>query len=246
MANELIVGVSDVARSPEDGFISQVLSMPDGERKVELLDKLLTMREAERARAAKLDFDTHFAELRAELEPIQRTKKNEFLKSKYAPLEAMQELCDPIIAKHGFAYSWREEDLTDGRKKILMDITGWGHSRTNSWVAPAYEGVKNRDGGAVTNSLQSAGIQSSYGERRTFKQGFGIVTVDEDTDGDFRSVKIDADLQEAINRLIEAETTEKLMDIYKIAFERYKSDPDKKRMIIGAYNEAKQKIIGGK
>jgi len=236
--------LSDIVTTP-DTFISTVLAMPDGDKKIELLDKLITMRNAELVRQAKADFDRHFAELRAELEPVQRTKKNDFLKSKYAPLEAMQEICDPLIAKHGFAYSWREEDLADGRKKILMDIFGYGHVRTNSWVAPAYEGVKNRDGGAVTNSLQSAGVQSSYGERRTFKQGFGIVTVDEDTDGDFRTVKINEELQTELNIIAEAKNTDELMPAYQTAYNKHKDDPDKRRIIIGAYNEAKQKIIKG-
>ncbi len=236
--------MSDIVAVTPDTFISEFMRLPDAEKKADLFEKLLDMRNKELERQAKRDFDANFAKLRAELEPIQRSKENTFLKSKYAPLEAMQEICDPIIAKHGFAYSWREEDLPEGRKCILMDITGYGHTRTNSWVAPAYDGVKNRDGREVTNALQSAGIQSSYGERRTFKQGFGIVTVDEDTDGDFRTVKINEELQAELDAIAEAKNADELMPVYQSAYGKHKEDPDKRRIIIGAYNEAKQRLIG--
>jgi len=239
MANDLIKGVSEVMpTNAEDGFIATVLSMPDGDKKVELLDKLLTMRETERARMAKMLFDTHFAELRADLLPVVKAKENSFLKSKYAPLADLQTACDPVIFKHGFSYSWREEALKEG-KRVHLDISGYGHTKSNYFDSPQIPGTN------ATNAIQAAGIMSSYGQRYTFKAGFGIVTIDEDTDGEYRSVKIDDDLQYYINSLMEAKDTESLMAIYQEGFNKYKADSDKKRIIIGAYTEAKQKIIKG-
>jgi hypothetical protein len=44
--------------------------------------------------------------------------------------------------------------------------------------------MKSNEGKTTANILQMRGIQSTYGQRYTFKAGFGIVIAGEDTDGD--------------------------------------------------------------
>jgi hypothetical protein len=229
--------MSDIVATP-DTFIASVLAMPDGDKKVELLDKLITMRNAEIERQAKRDFDSHFAELRSKLVPVQRSKENKFLGTKYASLDAEQKLYDPIISDHGFSYTWRE-DPAEGGIIVFMDVSGYGHTRTNSKFIPNPGEMKG------INAIQVSGSMSSYGKRYTFEEGFGIVKEDEDTDGDFRTVKINEELQAELNAIAEAPNLDALMNAYEATYDRYKGDADKRRVIIGVYIEAKQKIVKG-
>lgn len=221
-----------------DSFIDKVLSQPDSAEKVQLLRELIAMQNAERERICKENFDMHFAELRKALAPVVKTRLNTGTNSKFAALEDLQGPCDPIIFEHGFSYSWDEEALGEGRKCVVMYIYGYGYTKSVRWEAPHFEG--NR----ATNPLQSAGVQSTYGQRYTYKGGFGIVLKGEDTDGG-NTFEIDAELRDTLEKLERAETVEKLLDFNKIALEKYATNPNAKTFILGTYAQARKRLTGG-
>ena len=180
--------------SKEDRLLEKVLESGN----IEVLERYIALRKSEEERQARIIFEAHFAQLRAELKPVVKRKENSFLKSKYAPLEMLQDDCDDLISAHGFFYTWREEAI-EGGKRIWMDISGYGHTRSNYFDTPDIEPLKSNEGKAVTNILQARGIQSTYGQRYTFKAGFGIVIAGEDTDGErLDEGSLEMDLQEFI------------------------------------------------
>lgn len=234
----------DVAKRSEsspmtsDGFIGMVLSQPDSAEKVQLLRELIAMQNAERERICKENFDIHFAELRKALAPVVKTRLNTGTSSKFAALEDLQSACDKIIFEHGFSYSWDEEALAEGRKCVIMYIYGYGHTRPIRWEAPHF------DGNRATNPLQSAGVQSTYGQRYTYKGGFGIVLKGEDTDGG-NTFEIDPELKATLEKLEGAETIDKLLDFNKIALEEYANNANAKTFILGTYAQARKRLTGG-
>lgn len=223
--------------SSED-FIATVLSQPDSAEKVQLLRELIAMQNSERERVCKENFDSHFAELRKALGPVIKTRLNTGTNSKFAALEDLQEACDKIIFDHGFSYSWDEEALGEGRKSVVMYIYGYGHTRPIRWEAPHFEG--NR----ATNPLQSAGVQSTYGQRYTYKGGFGIVLKGEDTDGG-NAFEIDADLKKILATIDAAANTDELMEASKKAREKYANNPNAITFILGTYAQARKRLTGG-
>lgn len=233
----------DVATRPETipmtsgDFIATVLSQPDSAEKVQLLRELIAMQNAERKRICKENFDRHFAELRKALKHVTKNKINTGLKTPYASLDWLQDQCDDTIFGHGFTYSWDEEALAEGRKCIVMYIYGYGYTKPIRWEAPAYSGNKG------TNALQDAGIQSTYGERYTFKSGFGIVIKGEDTDG--AVVEIDEAIEAIFTKIANAKTDEELMNIYKIAAEQYKDKENTKMLIYGKCQDRRRQLREG-
>jgi hypothetical protein len=183
-----------IAVSKEDRLLETVLASGN----IEVLERYIALRKSEEERQARIIFEEHFAKFRADLKPVLKQKENTFLRSKYAPLEVLQDACDPTIAKYGFFYTWREEAI-EGGKRIWMDISGYGHTRSNYFDTPDLEPLKSNEGKAVTNILQARGIQSTYGQRYTFKAGFGIVIAGEDMDGNrLDEGSIELDLKEFI------------------------------------------------
>lgn len=186
----------------------------------ESIKMLVELANKQEDRRRKEEFDSHFNMLRSELRPIVKNKVNKAFNSKYAPLEDLQYVCDETIFRHGFAYSWREEPAENG-KLVIMDITGYGHTKSNSFFAPTISGNN------AQNALQTQGILSTFGQRYTFKAGFGIVIAGEDSDGmisdDAGSLTID--LREYINsgkltpeavKVIEGELAKESPDIDKL------------------------------
>jgi hypothetical protein len=219
-----------------DGFIKTVLSQPDSAEKVQLLRELIAMQNAERERVCKENFDTHFAELRKALAPVVKTRVNSGTSSKYAALEDLQGPCDPIIFDHGFTYSWDEEALAEGRKCVIMYIYGYGYTKTIRWEAPHF------DGNRATNPLQSAGVQSSYGQRYTYKGGFGIVLKGEDNDA--QSFDLD-EVMATAKPLAEIKAATSLNDLgakWTAIYNEYKSDDALLALLIKAKDMKKKEL----
>jgi hypothetical protein len=142
---------------------------------VDNLQRLIDMRNAEIERQAKLDFQFHFAEMQKAFIPVTRAKQG--YNYKYAPIELLQNTLGPIIADHGFSYSWREESIADGGKRCILSISGYGYTQENYFDIPKLEKTKEM------NSVQVVGAMSTYGRRYSFIAGFGVVIDDEDPDG---------------------------------------------------------------
>jgi hypothetical protein len=136
---------------------------------IEALERYIALREREEARQAALEFDRHFAAMQAEIGSVGRHKQGHGYN--YAALEDLQRQCGPTISKHGFGYAWREESIETG-KRVIMTISGYGHSRETSFDVPGLTGTPRM------NAVQVAGAMSTYGRRYTFIAGFGIVIDD--------------------------------------------------------------------
>jgi hypothetical protein len=176
--------------SKEDRLLETVLASGN----IEVLERYIALRKSEEERQARIMFDEHFAALQAELPAVVKSKANDFLKSKYAPLETLQAACNPVIFKHGFSYSWHEESI-EGGKRVYLDISGYGHTRSNYFDAAQMDAIVSKEGKQVTNTLQVGGIMSSYGRRYSFISGFGLIIEGEESDGqiptDLEVLKLD-------------------------------------------------------
>ena len=76
------------------------------------LDKFIDMHERMKKSQNKERFEEAFSQMKGELPIVNKTAeaKNDDGSVMYcfAPLEELQEKCDPILSKYGFAYYWEE------------------------------------------------------------------------------------------------------------------------------------------
>lgn len=148
------------------------------------LQKVIDMFNAQKDRQAREEFSRHFADMQAEFEPVAKSKQGD--KAKYAPLDALQKQFDPIIHKHGFSYRWNESTAENGRLRITLTVSGYGHSEQTEKELPPYEPDKGGSTGKpIMNTMQAEGVRSTYGYRYAYRAAFGLVIEDEDTDGSF-------------------------------------------------------------
>ena len=187
--NEVAIRQDGIAQ-----YNGDVLAMAvDRDLDIDKLRALIQMRAEEEARQARLAYAEEFARMQSEFTAVSRSKQG--YDYRYAPIEVLQKAYGPIIARHRFSYRWREEALEVG-KRVIMTISGHGHSEDTSFDIPKLEGTKQM------NPVQVAGAMSTYGRRYTFIAGFGVIIDDEDTDATFEDGVKYADFVNAI----EAET----------------------------------------
>jgi hypothetical protein len=163
----------EITVSREDRLLETVLASGN----IEVLERYIALRKSEEERQARIVFEEHFAKMQSALPVVTKRKENGGSKSKYAPLEDIQALWDKVIREHGFSYSWREEIVPDfDGKRILLDIMGYGYTKTNYFDSPRI------DGNSAQNKIQVAGAMSTYGRRYTFVSGMGGRVEGEDSD----------------------------------------------------------------
>ena len=147
---------------------------------VEKLERLLAMQERVIALQAKADFDAAFAAMQGELPAID--EKGQIVvdgvpRSKYAKHEDIQAAVRPILNKHGFALRHRNEELPDGKLRIIGILSHRsGHSEQDMFDCPP-------DASGKKNSIQAIGSTRSYGMRYTTIALLNIETRGLDDDG---------------------------------------------------------------
>ena len=188
---------------------------------IEALDALIRLKNNEIDRQAKQEFDFHFTEMQKEFEPIQKTKKG--YDYDYAPLPEIIKKYGPIISKHGFSFKWKESKIDNG-KRVTIIIRGWGHEDSSTYFdVPQIQGTKRQ------NTIQVAGTMSSYGERYTFKAGFGIVEIGIDTDGQTYDEGIT--YGEDIKKIRDCSDIKSLIEVFRDLWTKYGKDPQGQKVI---------------
>ena len=233
-AMEIVVSEESTALEvqTETGALLQMAVSKDLD--VDKLEKLIELKTREEDRKCKQAFDRHFTEMQAEFEPIDRTKDG--YNCKYAPLPLMVKKYAPIISKHGFSYKWRETAIENG-KRVTIIISGWGHTDDETFFdVPIVKSTGSQ------NEIQVMGTMSSYGNRYTFKSGFGITEIDEDTDG---NLTFDDGVKYAreIEWIRTCKTPEDLKKTWKEVWTELANDKIGRDVLTVVYNEKKKEFI---
>ena len=200
----------------------------------EKLEKLIELKNREEERLCKKEFDSHFSQMQKKFSPIKKTKKG--YGYNYAPLEDLLKHFGQTISDHGFSYRWREGPLSDGGKRVILVISGWGYTdESTTFDIPKLEGTQKQ------NTAQVLGSMSTYGKRYTFMSGFGIVVEDEDDDA--ASLSYDAGVQYAneVQQIRSAASLEELKGIFAWLYKSY-TEPEA-RQIFSREKDARKKEL---
>lgn len=225
------------AQSQQERLLEKVLESGN----IEVLERYIALRKSEEERQARIRFEEEFSRMRSRLPTITKSKDVSIQGTKaysYAPLEQLQRMCDPIIYEHGFSYSWREEAIpSDGGKRVYMDIFGYGHVRSNSFDVPQLPQITSRTGNAVTNLVQTAGMMTTYGQRYTFKAGFGLVIEGEDDDGRVADTASEDKLRPMLEDMANQQSPEALMRVYIQHFKSLANDKPGQSRLLAVKND---------
>lgn len=163
----------------QDDLIASLAANPDVN--VEKMQAIINMKIQTMNYQAECEFNVAMAALRKELGPVIKNRKNSQTNSKYADLDAIKKVADPLMAKHGFFDRYEDEMLEDGRIRTTCEIVHErGHSKRNSVVFA----IDDKGIAGKTNKTQPHGIASAmtYGQRVSFCRALGI-RIAEDDDG---------------------------------------------------------------
>lgn len=142
---------------------------------VEQVDKLIELVKFNDDREALRAFNKAFTEAQAEFPSIRKTKKAH--NSLYAPLSSEVAQMQPVLSKYGFSFR-HEVSENDNSSVTVRCILAHrdGHSESATLTGPA-------DTSGSKNNIQAIGSSVTYLRRYTFEAVTGLVTADQDDDG---------------------------------------------------------------
>ncbi|MDA3940488.1 MAG: ERF family protein [Spirochaetia bacterium] len=213
---------------------------------IDKFERLMEMHRAVKSDQSKDAFNIAFSEMKGELPVITKgaEAKNDDGSTMYmfAPLEDLQEACDPILSKYGFSYHWEEEfiETTNAKRVTFVLEHKEGYSRKNYFDVPDIQGTKRN------NAIQVQGIKSTYGKRYTFQSGIGIIIKGEDKDGDFKTFNDAVEYAEDIVWMKSCTDIESLAGVWKKIYTKLKNNNDSigRQVLIDVYQKRKGELNG--
>jgi len=181
---------------------------------IDMLERLLSMRERIQKENAEIAFRDAMSAFQAECPIIPKTKKVMNKKEKgggeryrYATLDSIVKLIQPLLSKHGFSYNIKTEIIDKPFAGIHATIFIFhlaGHSETSSFDCPM-------DKEAYMTEPQKWLSAATFAKRIIFCNGFGIMTGDEDNDANIDNPEDKAKKEQSeAERKAEAENVAKI------------------------------------
>lgn len=148
---------------------------------VETMERILAMRRELKAEFAKKAYDESMAEFQAKCPTIKKTKevktKAGIVAYRFAPLESIVEQVAPFLQVSGFSYSTTMELLPTGVRVVVKSTHKEGHSELSPMEVP----LGNKTD--IMSASQVVAAAQTFAKRYAFCNAFGILTGDEDNDG---------------------------------------------------------------
>lgn len=138
---------------------------------VEIMTKLMDLRERWEAGQARKAFDAAVADAKAEIPTIAKNREGHN-KTRYADFSAYAAVVDPIIAKHGLSYRFRTTQTDRISVSCILSHRD-GHSEENTLSGPA-------DKTGSKNEIQAIGSTLTYLQRYTLIQALGLAATNDD------------------------------------------------------------------
>lgn len=156
--------------------IERVASNPDAD--IAKLERLIELKRTIDADHARAEFYAAFSAMQGEIPEI--TEKGEIkvegvVRSRFAKNEDIQKVVKPILQRHGFALSFRNEFIPEMKALRIIGILSHcsGHSERDEFIAAA-------DTTGSKNAIQALGSTRAYGQRYTTIALLNIATREDD------------------------------------------------------------------
>lgn len=169
------------ARPQADTSLLAVISRAaaDPSCDIDKMERLMAMHERMQARDAEAEFNASMAAMQSDIPSIAERGAitvNNQVRSNYATFEDINDVIKPIMQAHGFAITFKVENVHGG-----MNVTGIlmhraGHRESTSMFIPL-------DTSGSKNAVQAVGSSTSYGKRYVMSALLNLTTRGEDDDG---------------------------------------------------------------
>ena len=172
---------------------------------VEKMERLLDFQLRVDAEQARREFHAAVARVQARMTPVAREGYNRDNQSRWARVEHLCMMLDPLLVEEGFAWSFSDTDSPHEKHvRVTLTLRLGSHVEQYHYDMPIWDGRGVKGGGVMTGP-QASGAMHTYACRYLRLGVFGIVQVAKDdmdgqATGSVQTITADqaADLRSAI------------------------------------------------
>jgi hypothetical protein len=167
--------------SQQDTNIMAVISRAaaDPACDIDKLERLMAMHERMQARDAQAEFNASMAAMQSDIPSIAERGAivvNGQKRSDYATFEDINDVIKPIMQAHGFAITFKVQNIAAGLSVTGILMHRAGHREETTMLLPL-------DTSGSKNAVQAVGSSTSYGKRYVMSALLNLTTRGEDDDG---------------------------------------------------------------
>ncbi len=152
---------------------------------IEKMERLFALHERMQAEQRRISFFAALTRLQAVLPQIRKDGRivvNGQERSRFARLEDIHTVIQPLLATEGFAFTFDEEAHTETETRFIAALSHRdGHVETRRRTFPTDKAPIGQKG-PIRTPMQDAGSTTSYARRYLIKQLLNIVETGEDND----------------------------------------------------------------
>lgn len=167
------------------GFLATARGLPAAEIAAlwAVRKDMLAYQREQQAEENRLAYFSAKAAMQAEMPIVPRNKPNPNTGKNYSPLEQVVRLCAPVWSRFGFSIGFDVITLDNGWLQVICKVThamGFQEIFTNPPAPPDDRGIKGNINKTLVQGNQAT---ITYAKRGVLCNAMGIVTEDEDDDG---------------------------------------------------------------
>ena len=217
----------NVAPISSDNSIMAVISRAaaDPTCDIEKMERLLAMHERMQAKTAEQAFNAAMAQMQCEIPTVFEAAVNLHTGNAYATLDDISRIVKPIMQKHGFAITFKVENLDKAISVTGILMHRDGHREQTTMTLPA-------DIGKGRNDVQAVGSSTTYGKRYVMSALLNITTGEtRDDDGQSSDSSDTADMRaqvvkDILERIGQTTTPEELKDVWQASLKVLQASGD--------------------
>lgn len=244
---EKIVSVIPIEKERiiDSSFEAMIMkAMDKGADAVALMEKLIAMRDAEKAKKAKELFDENFIAMQKDFTVVKKSKeatdKEGNLLYAYCPLPNILKVYGPILSNHGFSYRWSGKTIEGKIRQTTCILSGFGHTEEGAFDIPI-EAANN-----YANQGQRVASAQTFGERHSFNALIGVVIEGEDDDANSLTFDDGVTYAADIHAIRDCKTLDELKATFPAIFKRLAGDFNGQRTINSVKDAKKKEFLGTK
>ena len=177
MAGELVKKENAIDTYGAESLMAQAIQQGAN---IDVMERLMVMREKIKAERAREDFFLALAGFQSKCPVIEKTKKvlnasDKTVRYSYAPLDSIVEQVKSFLKKYELSYTLATEQSADNITVTCTAHHASGHAEPTKITVQI-------DPKSYMSGPQKVGAAVTYAKRYAFCNAFGIMTGDEDTD----------------------------------------------------------------
>jgi hypothetical protein len=201
---------------------------------IDVIERLAALQDRQLDREAENKFNDAMEAAQNEISHVVPDMKNSETNSKYASFHALNKALRPVYLKHGFSLSFTGAESTKPDEILVVCDCSHKGGWTKKYMLPMPCDGKGPKGGGVMSKSHATLAATSYGRSGLLKMIFNVAIGEDDP------LVTNGELQEALRNMEEAQSKDRLLEVYQAAYTKFEETPAALKVLVAAKN-AKRK-----